>query len=285
LSFVYPRWSADSTSVVSYLPGVLVIGLLVVFWLFRRQLGRSLFLAFAYFVLTLLPVLGFLNIYFMRYSLVADHWQHISMISIVALVVGLLFAAFTNRQGAMRHVPHVVAFGVVVVLSALTWKQASIYKNQQTLWTDTLAKNPTCWLGHDQLGIALAKQDKLDEAILHFYESLRINPNDDWGYYNLGLSMALKNKHREAAEFFNKALRISPNRVLFRYHLGLSLMAMGDFTGAAAEYQSILKKITNKAVRDERVENVLKSVHMWGDRDKKIGSFSGGMKQRAVIRH
>ena len=49
------------------------------------------------------------------------------------------------------------------------------------------------------------------------------------------------------------------------------------------QYQSILKKITNKAVRDERVENVLKSVHMWDNRDKKIGSFSGGMKQRVGI--
>lgn len=49
------------------------------------------------------------------------------------------------------------------------------------------------------------------------------------------------------------------------------------------QYQSILKKITDKAVRDERVEHVLKNVHMWDDRDKKIGSFSGGMKQRVGI--
>ncbi len=48
-------------------------------------------------------------------------------------------------------------------------------------------------------------------------------------------------------------------------------------------YQSILKKITDKEVRQTRVEQVLRAVHMWENKDKKIGSFSGGMKQRIGI--
>jgi multidrug efflux pump subunit AcrB/ABC-type multidrug transport system ATPase subunit len=48
-------------------------------------------------------------------------------------------------------------------------------------------------------------------------------------------------------------------------------------------YQSILKKITDKAVREDRVEKVLRSVHMWDQKDKTIGSYSGGMKQRIGI--
>jgi len=48
-------------------------------------------------------------------------------------------------------------------------------------------------------------------------------------------------------------------------------------------YQAILKKISNKVVRDDRVGKVLKSVHMWENKDKQIGSFSGGMKQRIGI--
>lgn len=48
-------------------------------------------------------------------------------------------------------------------------------------------------------------------------------------------------------------------------------------------YQSILKKITDKEVREDRVEKVLRSVHMWDQKDKTIGSYSGGMKQRIGI--
>lgn len=49
------------------------------------------------------------------------------------------------------------------------------------------------------------------------------------------------------------------------------------------DYQAILRKITNKDQREERVQYVLKAVHMDEHKNKKIGSFSGGMKQRIGI--
>jgi len=49
------------------------------------------------------------------------------------------------------------------------------------------------------------------------------------------------------------------------------------------DYQAILKGITDVQVRDERIEYVLKAVHMWERKDDPIGSFSGGMKQRIGI--
>lgn len=49
------------------------------------------------------------------------------------------------------------------------------------------------------------------------------------------------------------------------------------------QYQAMLKKVGNTDVRNERVEHVLRGVHMWENKDKKIGSFSGGMKQRIGI--
>lgn len=49
------------------------------------------------------------------------------------------------------------------------------------------------------------------------------------------------------------------------------------------QYMAILKKVTNTEIRDQRVQKVLESVHMWENKDKKIGSFSGGMKQRIGI--
>ena len=49
------------------------------------------------------------------------------------------------------------------------------------------------------------------------------------------------------------------------------------------DYQAILKGITDAKTRDGRLEYVLKSVHMYEKKDHKIGSFSGGMKQRIGI--
>ena len=49
------------------------------------------------------------------------------------------------------------------------------------------------------------------------------------------------------------------------------------------DYQAILKGIKDTNTRNERLEYVLKSVHMFEKKDHKIGSFSGGMKQRIGI--
>lgn len=49
------------------------------------------------------------------------------------------------------------------------------------------------------------------------------------------------------------------------------------------DYQAILKGVTDGKLREERLEYVLKAVHMYERKDEKIGSFSGGMKQRIGI--
>ena len=49
------------------------------------------------------------------------------------------------------------------------------------------------------------------------------------------------------------------------------------------EYQAMLKDISNKEEREKRIEYVLNAVHMFEKRNDKIGSFSGGMKQRIGI--
>jgi ABC-type multidrug transport system ATPase subunit len=49
------------------------------------------------------------------------------------------------------------------------------------------------------------------------------------------------------------------------------------------DYQAIMKGLTVRELREERIEYVLKAVHMHERKDHKIGSFSGGMKQRIGI--
>jgi ABC-type multidrug transport system ATPase subunit len=69
--------------------------------------------------------------------------------------------------------------------------------------------------------------------------------------------------------------------------IGYLPQAFGTYENMSAweflDYQAILKGIKDAKTRDERLEYVLKSVHMYDRRNDKIGAFSGGMKQRIGI--
>src|SRR5271165_1838934 len=85
---IYPRWQIDAGQWVSYLPLLAVILLFTVLW-FKRRSGvaesRACFFAFAYFMTALLPVLGLIDTFVFRYSLVFDHFQYLASIGPLAL--------------------------------------------------------------------------------------------------------------------------------------------------------------------------------------------------------
>ncbi|MGD1002881.1 MAG: tetratricopeptide repeat protein [Candidatus Brocadiia bacterium] len=156
LCFVYPRW-ALGVSFLSFVPDLLLLALLIVLWRNRRGWGRPLLFGFGYFLVSLAPVAGFMNIYFMRYSLVADHWQYTAMIGIAALAGGVL-AGHAERRGAIRKVEIAAAAALVAVLAAATWNQSLIYRDAETVWRDTVRKNPAAWMAWNNLAVCVKER-------------------------------------------------------------------------------------------------------------------------------
>ena len=104
LSFVYPRWQIEAANLLSWVPDLLLVLAFAASWRYRRGWGRAVLFALAYFVLMLLPALGFVNIYFMQFSLVADHWQYFSIIGPLALVASALATIDPSHPGLKRSV-------------------------------------------------------------------------------------------------------------------------------------------------------------------------------------
>ena len=162
------------------------MGCVTLFWWKRQTWGRPLLFALGYFVTMLFPVLGFFDQGFYTYSLVADHWQYYSVIGIIALVVAAGVTLCRDSGSLRRHIGTVTGAVVLVVLGTSTWIRASVYGDAETLWRDTLAKNPNAWVAHNNLGIALKDQGKVQEAVGQYEQALRINPNYADAHYNLG---------------------------------------------------------------------------------------------------
>jgi len=230
LTFIYPRWNIEPGVWWQWLFPIAAAGVGAGLWLARRRIGREPLVAVLFFAGTLGPALSFVDVYPMRYSFVADHFQYLAGIGLI-----VLGAAVLNR------VPRVIPAMLVVLLGALTWQQAGIYRNPETLWRDTLAKNPDCWMAHNNLGLLLSDQGRIEEAMQHYHQSLQINPNNDEALYNLGVALAGEGRFDEAIENYRKAIQIDPNFGDALNNLGVALADEGRFDEAIKNYHRALQ--------------------------------------------
>jgi len=236
LTFIYPRWDIAPTHLLNYawlLAGVIACGAL---YFLRRYLGRSVEVAAGFFVATLSPVLGFIMLYTFRYTFVADHYQYLACIGPVALAsAGLVNLADTFKNS--RTLILSAALCVVAVLATLTWRQAAMYGNIDTLWRTTLARNPGCWMAHNNLGIVLFEKGQLDEAIRHYRTTLEMQP-DFWDAdYNLGTALLGKGQVDESIFYCDKAVRMQPNDPDAHVAFANALLQKKRTDDAIAHYQ------------------------------------------------
>ena len=239
LCFVYPRWQPDPGAVWQWLYPATALGMLFTLWQARRRLGRGPVTALLFYVGTLFPVLGFLNAYGMRYSFVWDHWVYLSSLGIIALA-----AVLVARTAEVLRKP-AVAYGfaaiVLPVFAVLTWRQAGMYKDVETLWRQTLIRNPGCWMAHYNLGNYLAKQGHLEEAAEHYHSAIRMNPNSPDAPYNLGRVLAAEGRLDEAIENYRRAIQIDPNCFDALNNLGTALAAKGRFEEAIESFRQAIQ--------------------------------------------
>jgi tetratricopeptide (TPR) repeat protein len=105
---------------------------------------------------------------------------------VIALVVGgATHLLATGRLGFSQKMAWIVGAIVVVFLGTLSWNQSRLYVDDETLWRDTVAKNPTAWLAHYNLGVVFAGRGQLDYAIAAYNEALHYKPDDIETHNNL----------------------------------------------------------------------------------------------------
>ena len=259
LAFVYPRWEIDPRSPVVYLPGLALVLCFGVFWRYRQTWGRAGLFALGYFVLLLLPILGFLNIYFQAYSLVADHWQYFAIIGAIALCVAAAQKALTVTKDVW--IGGTLWLAVVGTLSLLTWRQAQLYTTAETLWRDTLAKNPDCWLAHCNLGVILRKQGKLAEAEVHYRTALQYRPKFDVVLNNLGALLIDTGRAEEAIEYLRRATASKLDDADAHNNLGIALAQRGRLDEALVHFRETIKYKPDNAIAHNSLANVLVLQH------------------------
>ncbi|OGP15240.1 MAG: hypothetical protein A2054_00445 [Deltaproteobacteria bacterium GWA2_55_10] len=230
LSFIYERWTLDLADLWQWIYPVALFILLAALFILRDKTGKGALAAVAFFLVTLFPALGFFNVYPFRYSFVADHFQYLASAGLIVLFAESA-GRLTEKAGAFRNLRFAAA-PIIIALGALAWNQTHIYKDLETLWRDTLSKNPDAFIAHTNLGALLYERGVLDEAVSHYQAALRIKPDSSIEHFNLGLIYYKSGKAEEALNEFRSAVKSDPENVMARVNLGTILTGSGDYDEA-----------------------------------------------------
>jgi tetratricopeptide (TPR) repeat protein len=237
LIFTYPRWPIDPAVWWQWLFPAGVLAALAVAACRRAWLAALLF-----FIGTLFPALGFLNVYPFRFSWVADHFQYLACL-------GIIIPACTVIVGQPPRLQRALSPLLLLTLSILTFRQAAMYGDTETLYRTTISRNPQSWMAHNNLGVALAKMGRTPEAIAEYQAALRIKPDYAEPHNNWATILSRQpGRMPEAIAEAQEALRLKPDYPEALVNLGTFLAPIpGRLPEAIADYQAALRLKPNHA--------------------------------------
>ena len=241
--FIYPRWSIDAKAGWMCAYPVAALGLLGaawILWRFRRS-ARGPLAAALFFGGSLFPVLGFLNVYPFRFSFVADHFQYLASLGFFALVAGGAAALWRRLAAPLRPVLPAAAAGILGVLGVLTWRLCLDYRDAETLYRATLARNPGAWLADMNLGSVLMERGRLAEAEIHYRAAEKEEPGNQPTHFDLGKLLLQQGRPQEAVDEFDEAVRLLPEDVEARDNLGVALAETGRAGEAEAQFREAIR--------------------------------------------
>jgi tetratricopeptide (TPR) repeat protein len=244
LMFTYPRWTLDAREWWQWLFPAGVAALGIALWLVARR-HRGPMAGFLFFAGTLFPVLGFLNVYPFLFSFVADHFQYLASLGIVVPAACGLTMAGRRIWPDGSPLPRIcAAAALLAVLGTLTWRQSGMYRDSETLYRTTLARNPASWMAHNNLcSLLLPKPGGLAEAIAQCEAALRTRPGYAEAHNNLGSAWAhLPDRLPDAIAEFRAALATKPDFAEAHFNLANALARIpGRQEEAIAQYEAALR--------------------------------------------
>ncbi len=238
LMFIYPRWEVDAGAAWQWLFPAAALGVLAALLALGRRIGRGPLAAALAFSGTLFPALGFLNVFPFRYSFVADHFQYHASAALLALLGAGLARAAGLAGAAVRGAGIAGASLLLGSLAAMTALQCRMYGDEETLWRETLDRNPGAWIAWNNLGHLMVMRGERAAAEPLFRRSVEIHPRNHEAWGNLATCRLEARDPDGALACCRRALSIMPASVMARTVMGDALAGKGDIRGALDAYRA-----------------------------------------------
>jgi tetratricopeptide (TPR) repeat protein len=231
-----PLWQAIGAGVL-----LLLISLVVVRC---RQRCPYLVSGWFWYVVTLLPVIGLVQV---GSQALADRYTYIPLTGLFILCCWLipdLMQGWRHRQvmlGALTGV-------VIVVLTSVTWRQLSYWKDDLSLYQHTLAVTTGNYLILNNYGVALNEQGRIDESMVMLWQAISIKPDHAEALYNLGrLYLQDLDRPQEALPLFARAIAVKPDYIDAYNNLGVAYTRLGRYDDTVRVLEQVNKSAGDRA--------------------------------------
>ena len=208
LAVIYPLWDIRVADPLAWGYLIAAVALAVALWRFRRQIGRGPLAGALFFAVTLLPVLGFVDYGYMQYAFVADRFQYLAGIGFMAVVIGAASYSVCRLPSMWQKGALGVAALALVVLGLLTWRQASIWRNKETLWRHVVTFNPQARDAHLSLSKVLYRQKRYAEALEAVRVAVEQRPNHYNPHATLGAIFNALGRFEEAETHLRRSITL-----------------------------------------------------------------------------
>jgi hypothetical protein len=216
-----------------------VLFLVVVTVLVLRSRRRYLVTGWAWFLGTLVPALGIVQV---GPQGMADRYLYIPAIGLfwmavwgLAELAELVAASFKGRLA--------VTVVVLIALGVVTEKQLGYWSSNEQLWQHTLDVTENNYVAEDKYGNELAKEGHLVEAYPHFENALRINPSDPLANFNIGARLHMEGQLTPAIAHYRITVAQDTDPILRAQgyeNMGTAFRQLGDYSQAAENYRKAL---------------------------------------------
>jgi tetratricopeptide (TPR) repeat protein len=231
--------AAEDFSKWIFLAGAATLVLLL-FSIVALRTARSrpyLLVGWLWFLVMLAPVIGVVQVGQQAW---ADRYAYLPLVG-VYLAISWALIQWVQQRPTMRQPMIAGAALVLLVLFPLTWRQAAVWRDSQSLYEHALAVTKDNFIAHNNLGNVFARSARPQEAILHYEQALRIKPNYAEAHSNLGDALQVMGRHEEAVKYYESALSISPDIPNAHNSLGLALNALGRYEEALGHCREALR--------------------------------------------
>ena len=241
LAVIYPHWDVGVANPLAWAYVAAAVAVAAGLWFLRHWIGRGPLAGALFFAVTLSPVLGFVDYGYMQFSFVADRYQYLAGIGVTAVLVGAAAHGAGRLPETWRRGAAGAAAVILIVLGTLTWQHADIYRDGVTFFNHVIAYNPTAREVHRNLGEALAKHDRWEEALAAFRIAVEHAPDDARDHSNVGAALIVLKRLDEAEDPFRRALELNPRSVYALQNLAVLEVERRRYENALDVYRRLVK--------------------------------------------